>query len=123
MKHYKLRKLQTHRHFVHDRYLIGIDPAKACHQAQILSPEGLPVGSSFSFKHTFAGFHHQLWKRLGARLPNLAHLPRHQRSEHLVFAVEASCNLWANLVDYLHSQGCRVVLVSLDLSRPPLEER
>lgn len=112
MKQYKLRKLQTHRHFTCDRYLIGIDPAKASHQAQILSPDGLPTGSTFSFKHSFSGFHHQLWKRLSARLPELAHRPRHELSEHLVFAVEASCNLWANLVDYLHHQGCRVVLVS-----------
>ncbi len=50
MKHYKLRKLQTHRHFVHDRYLIGIDPAKACHQAQLLSPEKLGLLVSTSAK-------------------------------------------------------------------------
>ena len=112
MKHYKLHKLQQHRHFTHDRFLVGIAPAKACHQAQILNPEGLPVGSSFSFKQAFSGFHHQLWKRLTKRLPHLAHLPRHQLSEHLVFAVEASCNLWANLVDYLHQHRCHVVLVS-----------
>ncbi len=112
MKHYKLRKLQIHRHFTHDRYLVGIDPAKTSHQAQILSPDGLPTGSTFSFKHSFSGFHHQLWKRLKARLPELNHLPRHELAEHLVFAVEASCNLWANLVDYLQGQGCRVVLVS-----------
>ena len=112
MKHYKLRKLQKHRHFTRGRYLVGIDPAKDHHQVQILDPDGLPIGSTFSFKHAFSGFHHQLWKRLAARLPELAHLPRHQLSEHLVFAVEASCNLWANLVDYLHRHGCRVVLVS-----------
>lgn len=112
MKHYKLRKLQAHRHFVHDRFLVGIDPAKDRHQVQILAPDGLPIGSTFSFSHSFSGFHHQLWKRLAARLPELAHLPRHQLSEHLVFAVEASCNLWANLVDYLQRHGCRVVLVS-----------
>ncbi len=29
MKQYKLRKLQTRRHFVHDHYLVGIDPARA----------------------------------------------------------------------------------------------
>lgn len=112
MKHYKLRKLQAQRHFVDGRYLVGIDPAKDRHQVQILDPQGLPTGSTFSFAHSFTGFHHQLWKRLAARLPELAHLPRHQLSEHLVFAVEASCNLWANLVDYLHRHGCRVVLVS-----------
>lgn len=112
MKHYKLRKLQAHRHFTHGRYLVGIDPAKDRHQVQILAPDGLPTGSTFSFSHSFTGFHHQLWKRLAARLPELAHLPRHELSEHLVFAVEASCNLWTNLVEYLRGHGCRVVLVS-----------
>ena len=112
MKHYKLRKLQAQRHFVHGRFLVGIDPAKDHHQVQILTPDGLPAGSTFSFKHSFAGFHHQLWKRLAARLPKLAHLPRHELSEHLVFAVEASCNLWTNLVEYLRGHGYRVVLVS-----------
>ena len=112
MKQYKLHKLQVKRQFVHDRYLVGIDPAKAFHQAQILSSDGLPVGSTFSFKHSFTGFHHQLWKRITDRLPDLAHLPRHELTEHLVFAVEVSCNLWTNLVDYLQHAGCRVVLVS-----------
>ena len=93
MKQYKLRKLQAHRHFVHGRYLVGIDPAKDHHQVQILVPDGLPIGATFSFKHSFAGFHHQLWKRLAARLPQLAHLPRHQLSEHLVFAVETRRSL------------------------------
>lgn len=113
MKRYKLQKLQQKRQFVSGRYLVGIDPAKARHQVQILSPDGLPVGSTFSFTHSFTGFHHQLWQRLTARLPEeLAHLSRPERVEHLVFAVEASCNLWANLVDYLQRTGCRVVLVS-----------
>ena len=112
MKRYKLRKLQARRRFVHNRFLVGIDPAKARHQVQILAPTGLPVGSTFSFTHSFTGFHHQLWERLAARLPELAHLPRAEFAEHLVFAVEASCNLWANLVDYLQRQHCRVVLVS-----------
>ena len=113
MKRYKVQKLQTRRQFVYDRFLVGIDPAKARHQVQILSPDGLPVGSSFSFAHSFTGFHHQLWQRLAARLPEeLAHLSRHELAEHLIFAVEASCNLWANLVDYLHRSDFRVVLVS-----------
>ncbi len=113
MKRYKLRKLQIRHQFTRDRYLVGIDPAKARHQVQILSPDGLPVGSSFSFTHSFSGFHHLLWQRLAARLPDeLAPLPRLELAEHLVFAVEASCNLWANLVDYLRRHGCRVVLVS-----------
>ncbi len=112
MKRYKLLQLQARRQYIDGRYLVGIDPAKAHHQVQILTPEGLPVGTTFSFAHCFSGFHHQLWKRLAARLPHLAHLPRNQFAEHLVFAVEASCNLWANLVDYLQRNHYRVVLVS-----------
>ena len=112
MKHYKLRNLQAHRHFTRRRYLVGIDPTKDYHQSQSLDPDALPIGSTGSCKHSFSGVHHQLWKRLAARLPHLAHLPRHELSEHLVFAVEARCNLWAHLVDCLSSHGCRVVLVS-----------
>lgn len=113
MKRYKLRKLQARRQVTNNRYLVGIDPAKARHQVQVLSPDGLPLGSSFSFAHSFTGFHHQLWKRLAQRLPDeLADRPRHELSEHLVFAVEASCNLWANLVEYLRRHSYRVVLVS-----------
>ena len=112
MKRYKLRKLQARYAFIEGRFLVGVDPAKVRHQAQILDPAGLPVGSSWSFAHSYTGFNHQLWERLAARLPHLAQLPRHAFADHLVFAVEASCNLWANLVDYLHRQGCRVVLVS-----------
>ena len=71
------------------------------------SPSPTPSPASIT------GFHHQLWKRLTARLPEeLAYLPRQELAEHLVFAVEASCNLWANLVAYLRCQGYRVVLVS-----------
>lgn len=112
MKHYKLCTLQARRQFTNDRYIVGIDPAKARHQAQILSPDGLPVGSSFSFSHAFTGFNHHLWKHLYARLPELAHLSRFDFQDHLVFALEASCNLWANLADYLHRKHCRLVLVS-----------
>jgi transposase len=113
MKPYQLHKLRLRREFVQGRFLVGIDPAKHRHQGQILTPDGLPHGSSFSFNATFDGFHHRLWKHLAARLPEeLAHRPRHELTEHLVFAVEASCNLWPPLVSYLHAQHARIVLVS-----------
>ena len=95
MKRYQLHKLQQRREFVQGCYLVGIDPAKHRHQAQILTPDGLPHGSSFSFSATFDGFHDRIWKHLAARLPEpLTHRPRHELTDHLVFAVEASCNLW-----------------------------
>ena len=113
MKLYQLHKLQQRRAFVQGRFIVGIDPAKHRHQAQILSPDGLPHGSSFSFSASFDGFQHRLWKHLTARLPEpLAQRPRHELAEHLVFAVEASCNLWPPLAGYLHQHHHRVVLVS-----------
>ena len=113
MKLHHLRKLQQRREFVQGRFLVGIDPAKHRHQAQILTPDGLPHGSSFSFGASFDGFHHRLWKHLAARLPEpLSKLPRHELAEHLVFAVEASCNLWPTLAGYLQQQHARLVLVS-----------
>ncbi|HMB92860.1 MAG TPA: IS110 family transposase [Rhodothermales bacterium] len=111
-KHYKLQQLLARRHFIQNRFIVGIDPAKARHQAQILSADGLPVGSSFSFAHSFSGFNHHLWKHLYARLPDLAHLKRHRFNECLAFAIETSCNLWANLTDYLHREHACIVLVS-----------
>ena len=38
MKRYKLQKLQARYAFIEGRLLVGIDPAKARHQAQILDP-------------------------------------------------------------------------------------
>lgn len=113
MKLHQLRKLQERRQFVHGRYVVGIDPAKVRHQAQILAPDGLPRGSSFSFAVSFDGFNHHLWKQLATRLPQeMTDLPPSELAEHLVFAVEASCNLWPTLTSYLQQQGCAVVMVS-----------
>jgi transposase len=113
MKLYKLQKLQQKRQFVAGRFLVGIDPAKAKHEAQILDTDGLPVGSSFSFVTSYSGFNERLWRQLQSRLPaTLAELPRQKLIDHLVFAVEASCNLWPTLVDYLEVQHGRVVMVS-----------
>lgn len=113
MKLYKLQKLQQKRQFVAGRLIVGIDPAKAKHEAQVLDSDGLPVGSSFSFATSYSGFNERLWRQLQSRLPaTLAELPRQKLIDHLVFAVEASCNLWPTLVDYLEAQHCRVVMVS-----------
>jgi transposase len=113
MKLYKLKKLQKKRQFVAGCLIVGIDPAKAKHQAQILGADGLPLGSAFSFPATYTGYHERLWRGLQARLPApLCELPRAKLTEHLVFAVEASCNLWPTLVNYLEAQHYRVVMVS-----------
>lgn len=113
MKLHELEKLQHQGRYVGGRYIVGIDPAKAKHEAQILDPEGLPVGSSFSFTTTHGGFHERLWRELQRRRPApVAELPRRRLIDQLVFAVEASCNLWPTLVHYLEQQGGRVVIVS-----------
>ena len=86
MKHYKLRKLQTHRHFTRGRFLVGIDP------------DGLPIGATFSFKHSFTGFHHHLWKRLAARLPN----QRRKTPARVGSNAKTASSRWA---DYSIGQG------------------
>jgi transposase len=97
--------LQTKRHFVADKIIIGIDPAKRKHQAVVLNPTGLQMGTDFSFKNSHDGFHVELWKKL----PALGVAPN---PEKIIFAIELSCNLWQNLANYLHAQGYKVVLVS-----------
>ena len=110
------QQLAQRRQHVHEKIIVGIDPAKDRLQAQLLDPDGLPLGSTFSFSNTFNGFHHSLWKQLRRRLrtayPDLARVPRAVLVNHLVFALEVSCNLWQPLRDYLHEQGTTVVLVS-----------
>ena len=43
MKLYQLEKLQQKRQFVAGRLIVGIDPAKAKHEAQLLGTDGLPL--------------------------------------------------------------------------------
>jgi transposase len=99
------RALQTKRHFVADKTIIGIDPAKRKHQAAVLNPMGLQMGNDFSFKNSHEGFQSELWKKLAA-------LGIRPDPEKMIFAIELSCNLWQNLANYLHGQGYKVVLVS-----------
>ena len=109
MKRHALEELARKRRHVHGRYVVGIDPAKDKHQVQVLTPEGLPLGPSFSFRNNFDGFHHKLFKRLGRLLPELS---QSDYAAHLVFAVETSCNLGKPLVHFLHAQGMPLALVS-----------
>jgi hypothetical protein len=62
MKRYRVRKLQQRRALVEGRFIVGIDPAKERHDAVIVDPGGIPVGRSFSFKQSFTGLSHDLWK-------------------------------------------------------------
>lgn len=53
----KLQSLETKRHYISDKFVVGIDPAKEKHQAMVLDPKGIPVGRSFSFQNSANGFH------------------------------------------------------------------
>lgn len=99
------KALQIKRHFIADKTIIGIDPAKQKHQAVILDSQGIQVGSDFTFKNSFDGYNLTLWKKLDSYGVKCD-------PQKMVFAIEVSCNLWQNLSDYLHNRGYRVVLVS-----------
>ena len=60
---YEHEVLQTKRHFVDGKIIIGIDPSKKKLQAVALDPKGIPMGNSFSFKNTYEGFNEELWQK------------------------------------------------------------
>jgi transposase len=96
------------------KYIIGIDPAKAKHQAVLIDPSSLQIGKSFAFDVTYEGYTQTLWKKVTILLPNC-------NPDNTVFAIETSCNLWMTLAFYLKSEGYTVLMVSpltTHLSRP-----
>jgi transposase len=101
----KTIQLQHKRRLIDGKTIIGIDPAKAKHQAAIINPGGTQLGKSFSFEVNYAGYTQTLWQKVASTLPNCS-------PETTVFAIETSCNLWLTLVFYLHHEGYRVLLVS-----------
>ncbi|MBN1396681.1 MAG: hypothetical protein JXA06_01490 [Bacteroidetes bacterium] len=52
------------------KYIIGIDPAKAKHQAVIIDPSGLQIGKSFASDVTYEGYTQTLWKKVTLLIPN-----------------------------------------------------
>ena len=97
--------LQMKRRFVAEKVIVGVDPAKAKHQAAAIDAQGVQMGDSFSFKHSYEGFSITLWQKLN-ELGALAD------PKTLVFAIESSCNLWQSLSAYLQQRGFTVLLVS-----------
>lgn len=75
--------------------VVGIDPAKAKHQAVIIAPTGIQIGKTFSFDVSHEGYSTTLWHKV--RLLALNCNP-----DTLAFAIEISCNLWLTLAFYLH---------------------
>ena len=103
MKSY--RSYQDKRSNVFGKMIIGIDPGKGRHQAVIIDSAGIPTGKSFSFSVSYDGFRKKLWEEINKQLVNYT-------SSELLFAVEASCNLWQTISSYLRLEGYDVVLVS-----------
>jgi len=98
-------RFQTNRQLLGGKIVIGIDPAKASHQAAVVDATGAQQGSSFAFPASAAGYGETLWRHL-ARIVTV------HRPEDVVFAIETSCNLWETLAFYLHGRGYTVVLIS-----------
>jgi transposase len=96
------------------KYIIGIDPAKAKHQAVLIDPSGLQIGKSFVFDAGYEGYTNTLWKKVTLLFPKC-------NPQNTVFAIETSCNLWMTLAFYLKREGYTVLMVSpltTHLSRP-----
>jgi transposase len=96
------------------KHIVGIDPAKAKHQAVLIDPSGLQIGKSFAFDVSYEGYTNTLWKKITFLLPRC-------NPENVIFAIETSCNLWTTLAFYLKGEGYTVLTVSpltTHLSRP-----
>ena len=78
--------LQAKRLFIRGKHIVGIDPAKAKHQAVVIDPDGIQLGKSFTFKTDHSGYTETLWKKIGKVLEKI-------NPEDVVFAIERSCNL------------------------------
>ena len=99
------KRIKEKRHFISDKIIIGIDPAKRNHQAMIIDELGIPFCKSFSFNNTYSGFNEDLWKKLKTVLKEID-------PQKVVFAVEISINLWQKLCHFLHRKGFTVLMVS-----------
>jgi transposase len=100
-----MKTLQTKRHLIDGKIIIGIDPSKRKHQAVVIDHKGIPLGNSFSFKSTYEGFNEELWKKL-------EFLVKKPAPEKIVFAIEVSINFWQKLSYFLKHKGFSVLLIS-----------
>ncbi|MBN1790917.1 MAG: IS110 family transposase [Bacteroidales bacterium] len=93
------------RHFIAGKYVVGIDPSKEKSDAAVIDAFGLLKGKTFSFQNNHQGFQKQLWIYLNERIPGFS-------KENSIFAIEAACNLWQKLADYINNQGYTVVILN-----------
>ena len=77
------KSLEVKRHFIKDKLIIGIDPAKKKHQAVILDTSGIPICNSFKFTNNYQGFNSDMWKIIKSHIKDL-------NTNSVVFAVEIS---------------------------------
>jgi len=101
----KFKVYKQKKDFVSGKTIVGIDPAKQHHQASVINQYGIQIAKSFSFPVNLDGFNNNLWKKLHSIVPQFT-------PDNLVFAVEASCNLWKTIAYYLHDKGYTVLLVN-----------
>ncbi|MBZ0182874.1 MAG: IS110 family transposase, partial [Melioribacteraceae bacterium] len=96
------KRIKEKRHFISDKIIIGIDPAKRNHQAMIINELGIPFCKSFNFNNSYSGYNEDLWKKLKTVLKEID-------PQKVVFAVEISINLWQKLCHFLHRKGFTVL--------------
>jgi transposase len=101
----QVTSLQHKRSMIDGMNIVGIDPAKAKHQAVIVDATGVQIGKTFSFDVSHEGYTAMLWHKVRLLIPNC-------NPDTVVFAVETSCNLWLTLAFYLHHEGYHVLMVS-----------
>ena len=99
------KSLEVKRHFIKDKIIIGIDPAKKKHQAVILDTAGIPICNSFKLTNNYQGYNYDMWKIIKTHIKDL-------NANNVVFAVEISINLWQKLCAYLAGKGFTVLMVS-----------
>ena len=101
----QFKNLQMKRHFISGKAIAGIDPSKEKSDTAVIDQTGLLQGKTFTFKNNQEGFQKQLWNCLNERITDLS-------KENIIFAIEAACNLWQKLADYLIGKGFTTVIVN-----------
>jgi transposase len=100
----KFKALQIKRQFLIDKYIVGIDPAKARHQAAIVDRHGVLKGKPFSFSNSLDGYQ-KLLRKVKLQTVDV-------NAQNIMFAIESACNLWLTLAHFLRNQGYVVLVVS-----------
>ena len=101
----QFKNLQMKRHFISGKNIMGIDPSKEKYDAAVINQNGLLQGKTFTFQNNHEGLQKQLWNCLNERISDFS-------KEDTVFAIEAACNLWQKLAEYITGNGFTVVIIN-----------